>query len=104
MVQNLVIVQSDLNQVTLDGTPVKTTMMHMESGTLSLNTTSARIKVDYDTTHYNNSTGQIVFTQQNDLLNNVSREMEAYGNHQTIIILLSPSRGCISPRILKLSS
>jgi len=74
MVQNFVIVQGNLNQVALDGTPIETTMIHMDSGTLGLNTSSSRIVVDYDTTHYNNTTGQIIFTQENDLLTNVSLE------------------------------
>jgi hypothetical protein len=74
IVQSFNILQSNMKQVALDGTPVKTTIIHMQGGTMAINTDAARLKVDYNSLHYNNSTGQIIFTKEDDLMNNVSIE------------------------------
>jgi hypothetical protein len=65
--QGFSIIQSDLKQVALEGTPNKSIMIHMEGGTILSNTDTGRLKIDYHNTHYNNYTGQIVFKSPNDL-------------------------------------
>ena len=73
MVQNFAIIQSDLTRVALEKTPIMTTMIHMDGGTLSANATTGYIKVDYGgTNYYENDTGQILFSNSNDNLNTIS--------------------------------
>jgi len=74
MEQSFDILQSNMKQVALDGTPVKTTMIHMDGGTFAINTSTSRLQVDYHSTHYDNNTGQIIFTQDTDSMNNLSIE------------------------------
>lgn len=75
MEQSFTIIQSDLNQLALNGAPVKTTRVHMEDGSLGIINNAAKIQVNYDgSTRYDQYTGQIIFTQGNDLTNNISIE------------------------------
>jgi hypothetical protein len=74
MGQNFAIIQSDLNQMSMDGSPVKTTMIHMQGGTLALNTNATRLQINYGTTHYSINPGQMIFTEDTDLMTNLSIE------------------------------
>lgn len=75
MVQSFNIIQSNMKQVALDGTPVKTTVIHMDGGSFGINTDTARLKVDVDgTLFYNHTTGHIMFTKEEDIMDNVSIE------------------------------
>lgn len=74
MVQSFDIIQSSLKQVALDGTPIKTSVIRMDGGSIGINNATARLQVDYGSFNYDNNTGQIRFTKQDDLSSNVSIE------------------------------
>jgi len=73
MEQGLTIVSSDLTQVALEGTPVKTTRIHMEGGSVSAKADAAsQITITYPDTNFTNNpypasnTGRIMFTSDKD--------------------------------------
>jgi len=60
--QGFMVVSSDLKQVALEGTPLKTTKIHLEGGSITANSSTNDITVTYNGhTYYNNKTGNITF-------------------------------------------
>ncbi len=59
--QGFMVVSSDLKQVALEGTPLKTTRIHMEGGSITANSSTNEIKVTYNGNTYNNKIGNITF-------------------------------------------
>jgi hypothetical protein len=78
MIQNFDIVQSDMNQVALEETPVMSTLLHMAGGTITANASACDLKVYYPANSsslvYENDTGSIMFATDTDLTTTVSIE------------------------------
>ena len=78
IIQSFTIIQSDMNQVALEETPVMTTMIHMAGGTIGGNTTAGDLQINYPASSpspiYDNDTGRIMFSTDNDLTTTVSIE------------------------------
>lgn len=112
MEQSFAIIRSDLNQLALEGAPVKTARVHMEDGTLGFVSGAARIRVDYHNTHYDEYTGQIIFSQGRNLLNNISIEnggvWKAYGGYTYITsqprMYVTPNTQTLVLNIYRMSS
>jgi hypothetical protein len=112
IVQSFNIIQSNMKQVALDGTPVKTTTIHMEGGTMGKNTTAARLQVDYNGLQYDSPTGQIIFIKDRDTTYNVSIEnggvWEAMSGYSTMVaqprIYVTPLTGTLVLNVYKLSA
>lgn len=68
MEQGLAVVSSDMKQVALEGTPVKTTRIHMEGGSISAkeDTNAITITVDGAPIYNNINTGNIMFRSDKD--------------------------------------
>jgi hypothetical protein len=111
MIQSFSIIQSDLTQVALEKTPVETTMIHMEGGSVGLNNNAGSITVYTGSNPvYDNSTGQLIFTKDNDLMSNVSIEnggvWEASDGYSYVIasprIYVTPDTNTLVLNIIKL--
>jgi hypothetical protein len=78
MIQSFNIIQSDMNQVALEETPVMTTLIHMAGGTITANQMANEIQVYYPynsmTPIYDNDTGNLTFATDTDLTTTVSIE------------------------------
>lgn len=64
--QGLSIVNSDLKQVALEGTPVKMTRMHLEGGSMLAKRDTNEIRIDFYTHSYDHNTGEITFISSSD--------------------------------------
>lgn len=73
MENGLSLVQSDMKQVAMDSAPVKTTKIHMNSGTILENSTTGRLTITYPGCTYVNTTGSISFAA-NNAVNSLSIE------------------------------
>jgi FlaG/FlaF family flagellin (archaellin) len=97
MQQSFSIIQSNINQVALEQTPVMTTMLHMQGGTFGINSTAGFLQIPE--VGYDNFTGQMYFLSDNDLMDNLSIEdggvWEASDNYFQVI---SEPRIYIAPR------
>ncbi len=80
IIQSFSIIQSDLTQVALEKTPIETTMMHMEGGTLSANSTMGHIIVGYNNSTVPQhsvrdiTTGGVMFSSDKDALKTISMD------------------------------
>ena len=98
--QGFTIIQSDMQQVALEGTPNKTTMIHMNGGSILSNTSTGKLKIDYNATHYDNYTGHIIFMSPSDL-STISIENGGVwekGNENGTDVLISKPRFYITPQ------
>ncbi|HTY91831.1 MAG TPA: hypothetical protein VMC84_11695 [Methanocella sp.] len=67
MEQGLTVLSSDMKQVALEGTPVKTTRIHMEGGSIANYNASNELIVKFNgVTEYDNYTGNITFQSSTD--------------------------------------
>jgi hypothetical protein len=67
MEQGLTVVSSDLKQVALEGTPVKTTRIHMEGGSISAKADTNEMTISFDETEvYDEDMGNIRFMSDTD--------------------------------------
>jgi hypothetical protein len=64
--QGMTIVISDLKQVALEGTPVKTARIHMEGGSISANKDTNQISISFNGHSYTNNTGNITYISNTD--------------------------------------
>jgi hypothetical protein len=66
--QGFIVLQSDLLQGALDQAPVKTSMIHLEDGTVFLDGSKGAITIsnDVDGTYYTNNTGWITYSSGHD--------------------------------------
>jgi hypothetical protein len=61
MEHGLSLVQSDMKQVAMDSAPVKTTKIHMNGGTIFVNSTTGKLTIAYPGYSYENTTGSLSF-------------------------------------------
>ena len=94
MEQGLSLVQSDMKQVAMDSAPVKTTKIHMSSGTLFENNTTGSLSIAYDIyPTYNNNTGSLSYASGHSY-NSLSIEngglWEQYSDDMTGTVVTMP--------------
>lgn len=68
--QGFTVMQSDLQQIALEGAPMKTSKIHLADGTVFSNTSTGMVYVNYtanNTNIYGAPTGQIVYSSGHDL-------------------------------------